>query len=351
MNVFRNIDRNKYMFDFLVTSDKKEGFYNEIISLGGKVHFIPSRRNSFVEYHKELNRFFRDHHKEYGAVHMNVGSLTSVAPLYYAKIYGIPVRICHSHSSFCTGIHNRVMHYINRARLKSVATHYFACSESSRQWAFRYSGIYTKSQIITNGIDISKFIYNPETRKSTRDNLRLDGKFVVGHVGTFNVIKNQSFLVDVFKELLDVNPNSILMLIGEGATLLEIKNKVERLNLEDRVLFLGRRNDVAQLMQAMDVMAMPSLFEGMPFTLIEAQAAGLPIVASSNIPSDVKLSECYHSVSLDSNTSIWVRTIMRYTDYHKSRLKPTDKTYGYSIEQTILQLTNAYKSSNIKYLN
>ena len=131
MNIFRNIDRKNFMFDFLIFSDEKEGFYNEILELGGNIYHIPSRRDSWKEYHHQLDVFFSKHATKYDAVHMHGMSLTSLAPLYYAKKHGIKKRIFHIHASNCDGLHNKILHYLNQTRISHLATHFLGCSNQA----------------------------------------------------------------------------------------------------------------------------------------------------------------------------------------------------------------------------
>ncbi len=349
MNVFRNIDREKYMFDFLTFTDSQEGFYDEIISLGSKIYSLPSRRDGFINYHRTLDKFFKSKARVYDVIHMNLGCLTSLAPLYYAKKYGIPTRIIHSHSTGCTGLHNKLFHYINKIRVSNVATHFLACSDQAREWAFRNSKAFGKCHIITNGIELNKFKFNPEIRNKVRKIFQLENSFIIGHIGTFNEIKNHSFLIDVFNELVKINPNAVLLLVGEGELFDQMKEKVSFLGLTKKIFFLGRRNDVDELLQAIDVIVMPSHFEGLPFTLIEAQAAGVPVIASSGIPSDAKASSFYHSLPLSESVHAWVKCIQSYTSFQKQEFNKDDIIHQYSVENTIQQIIVLYngKDGNI----
>lgn len=344
MNVFRNIDKTKYRFDFLVISDEAVGFYKEIIALGAKVFFITPRRNGFIRYHKNLDKFFREHHNDYTVVHMHMGSLSSIAPLYYAKKYDIGTRIFHSHSSECTGMHNKLLHALNKFRIVNLATHYFACSEMARTWAYVGTKAYDKSQVITNGIELKKFRYNSEIRNRLRNELKVKDKFVIGHIGTFNEIKNHAFLIRLFKRIHTSHPESALILVGEGSLLNKSYELTKELGLEDSVLFLGRRNDVKDLLQAFDIFVMPSLFEGLPFTLIEAQASGLPIVTSTGVPIESKASESFESLDLTQDISIWVSHILTYIGFERYSPKESDPIYRFSITETITQIESAYNS-------
>ena len=276
MNVYRNIDRSKVQFDFLLHTDKNCAYNSEIISLGGKIFSIPSRNQGVLKNHYALNRFFKRNPK-YRIVHQHLSSLSYIEPLKIASRYGVPIRILHSHSTREGGsILHKYIHNVNKLSVKKYATHYFACSDLAAKWIIGKKQYNAKEfTIINNGIETENFIYNTNIRKSMRDKLGIGDKFVVGHIGNFVYPKNHVFLIDIFKVIHQKDIKSILILVGDGKLRNEIEEKIINEGLKDSVILTGVRKDIPNLLQAMDVFIMPSFYEGLPVTLVEAQAAGL----------------------------------------------------------------------------
>lgn len=343
INLFRNIDRSQVMFDFLVLSTEKKGFYYEIISLGGNVFFLPKRKDGIKSYNKALDAFFRQHAKDYDAVHYNVSSLTSVAPLIYARKYGIATRIVHCHNANCTGIHNRLFHRINRFRINRLATHFLACSSAAAKWGYSFSGKLPETKVITNGITLSKFTFNKEIRTQFRKALGISDKMVVLHVGTFNPIKNHSFLIDIFKEIKAIRQDAMLISVGEGELLQHTKEKTASLGIEQDVIFLGRRADVANIMMASDVMVFPSLHEGLGIVVIEALAASLPCLVSTGVPQEVNISDKIKFLPLSEGPQEWAKQAISLASTNRGE-STDDRLSAYSIENTVRQMEKIYFS-------
>lgn len=160
------------------------------------------------------------------------------------------------------------IHRFNRLFVSKLATHYFSCGYEAGEWMFKKK----EFEIINNAIDTKKYIFNEEIKKKIRHDMKLENGFVIGHVGRFVEQKNHAFLIDIFNGIYNQNPKAYLILIGDGELLPSIKEKVNQLNLSENVFFLGLRQDVTDLLQAFDVFVFPSLFEGLPIALIEAQA-------------------------------------------------------------------------------
>lgn len=347
MNVFRKIRKEGYDFDFLTFTEDKEGFYEEIISYKSKVFFLPPRKRNFIDYHRQLDKFFAKHAKEYDAIHIHGMSHTSIAPIVYAKKYGIPVRILHIHGSSCRRIYNKVFHHLNKYRASNYTTHNLACSDNAMKWGFSNTRKYNATKIIPNGIDLKKFKYNKDIRNKIRKELNLDDNTIaIAHVGAFNPIKNHSFIIKLFSRLLSIKHEAKLFLVGEGPLMDDIKQQCNELGISERVEFLGRRDDVPDLLQAFDIMVMPSLHEGLPFALIEAQASSLPVVASDGISDEVILTSEIELLPLDAGIDYWVNTIINMLEHRKKReeraLSENDKLKIFSIENTVNELLSIY---------
>lgn len=308
MNYYRNIDRNKIQFDFLEHRDGNHDYTEEILSLGGKIYHVPNV-NPFNtnNYLNELNDFFKKHSSEYTIVHSHLDSM-SAYPLKYAQKYGIPVRIAHSHNTNQEKNLKYLVKMYSKTKIKKFTTNQFACGKEAGQWLFSSNDF----QIMNNAIDTEKYIYNSISSLQMKKSLNISGKFVLAHIGRFNKQKNHDFLIDIFKEVYKNDNNSILLLVGVGELEGKVKDKVKRLGLTKVVKFLGLRNDIPDLLQAVDVFVFPSLFEGLPVTLVEAQASGLPCIVSENITDEVKLTENIKYLNLRDDVSIWAKYILKY---------------------------------------
>ena len=260
MNYYRNIDRTKIQFDFICDNDSTDIPYKEIESLGGKVILIPPYQKAF-KYHKELKRILKE--GNYKIVHSHINTL-SVFSLWAAKSAGVPVRIAHSHSTTNKKEWKKnILKQILRPFSKVFATDYMCCSELSGRWLFGNKAYDSgKVFLLNNAIDLDQFKYDEKIRKEKRKELNInDDTLVIGHIGRFVEQKNHKFLIDIFNEINKKNNNSILLLAGQGPLMNEIKEKVKNLKLVESIIFLGQRNDVNDLYQAMDVFLFPSLYE------------------------------------------------------------------------------------------
>ena len=262
MNYYRNIDRNKIQFHFLCDEDSTDIPYEEIEKLGGKVIVIPPYQKLF-KYQKELYRIFKKNN--YKIVHSHINAL-SVFPLRIAKKAKIPVRIAHSNStSNKKELKKNILKIILRPLSKLYANNYFACTEYAGKWLFGKKVVERKElNVINNAIDLKKFEFNENTRKALREELGIkEDTLIIGHVGRFMKQKNHEFLIEVFNEVYKKNQNTLLILIGQGPLLSEIKQKAINLNIEDKIKFIGQVTDVEKYYNIMDIFLFPSIYEGL----------------------------------------------------------------------------------------
>lgn len=341
MNVIRAFDRTKYHFDFLIK--QQEETTNSIEAeqkLGCKVYRIPSRRQSVFGHRKAVRDFFLQHKGEYDAVHICEGNLSSIYELQIAYETGIPVRVVHAHSSSAKGLHNRIFHRINKRRADKILTHRFACSTLSGRFFYGNKDF----TIITNGIDTEKFSYNQNIRTEVRKEFGIDNEeIVIGHVGRFDANKNHHFIVKVFASFIKHTPKSKLLLVGNGTTMDETRHLVDTLGLTDKVVFAGMRTDTYRLYQAMDFFIMPSLFEGLPFVLVEAQTSGLPCIISDTINTDAKLTDLVTFKSLQQSPEEWAEAINNSLTHYTRRDYSTEiSDKGFSIKSTVQFLEKIY---------
>ena len=285
MNLYRNLDRTQIQFDFLVHHSRRGVFEDEIEALGGHV-FHTSLMDDFnlPKYLKALNRLFDEH--SYSVVHGHLGS-TAFFYLGAAKRKGVKARILHSH---CPGHPNTVKGYV-----KDFLFHFspiyanvrLACSEPAGRYQFHKRDF----EVVPNGIDVQRFRFNPQLRAEMRRKMGLEDAFVIGHVGRFYYEKNHLFLIRAFYEYHKSNQNAVLLLLGDGTLMEEATALVKKLDLENSVRFEGLVSDTAPYYQAMDVFAMPSLYEALPLAGIEAQCASLPCLFSQGVSQETRLSK------------------------------------------------------------
>ena len=262
MNYYRNIDKSKVQFHFICDEDSTDIPYDEIEKLGGKVIVVPPYQKLF-KYQKELYKVFKENN--YKIVHSHINAL-SVFPLRVAKKAGVPIRIAHSHStSNKKEWKKNIVKNILRPFSKLYANKFFACTKHAGEWLFGKKIIERKElNVINNAIDLKKFEFNEKTREDLRKELGIkEDTLIIGHVGRFMKQKNHEFLIEVFKELIKKNDNSILMLIGQGPLLNDMKQKVRDLKIEDKVKFIGQVTDVEKYYNIMDVFLFPSIYEGL----------------------------------------------------------------------------------------
>ena len=339
MNVFRKLNHDEISFDFLVFEDSKSGFYNEIISSGSKVYFLPPRKEGLRRYHKKLNEFFKKKSYEYHGVHMHCTSLTTIAPLFYAKKYGIPLRITHMHGSNCKGIHNRIFHSFNKYRIGNVSNYLFACSTKAARWGFDKN---STPLIVPNGINLDAYKFNIEKRKEYRAKFKIkEDEILAIHVGMLHPVKNHKFLIDIINEVKKQRVKIKLLCVGEGELKESLLNYVRNQNLSEQIYFLGHRDDVPGLLSASDIFLFPSLHEGFGLAVLEAQVNGLPVFASSSLPTDVVLSNSIDLLQLNEGPQKWAKKILELDRKQITRGFP-DEINRYSIDNTISELSRIY---------
>lgn len=351
MNMYRSIDRSEIQFDFLLTQVAGGDYEEEAKAMGANIFHLPARNKGYKAHKKALEDFFRAHH-DYIAIHEHISSLTSIAPAYYAKKYGIPVRIFHSHSSSIQKslrLHwvHTILHYLNKPKVHSYATHYLGCSDKALDWIYKYTGVRSKAMMVNNGIDCHLYAFNAIARAEVRQELSIgEEDFVIGHVGRFIPLKNQGFLVDILEVLQRKMPTAKLLLIGDGDTMEEVKTKAEEKGLKDSVIFTGVRSDVARLMQAMDTFVMPSWFEGLPVSLVEAQAAGLPIVASDTISHDSDITGTILFEPINEPADDWAKCILMWKEkWGRPNNIEKIKQAGFDSKTTVKQLIEIYQGN------
>lgn len=337
MNYYRHIDRSKVQFDFLVHREFEADYDEEIKSLGGRIYHVSRLVPWSRKYKAELRRFFRTH-SEYKIVHVHQDCLSSVA-LQCAKECGIPVRIAHSHNS---NQDKNIKYLFKRYYMRKIpetATELFACGKAAGDWMFGGKNY----RLLPNAIAAEKYIYEEEKAKKIKKELGLEKNIVIGHIGRFNPQKNHKFLIDIFEKCFEKNQKVRLMLIGDGEGRKEIENKVKERGLQDNVIFMGVRRDVPELLQAMDVFVFPSLYEGLPVTMIEEQAAGVPAVISDRVSEECIITKDLVKVEgLEETPEQWAEEILKQAKLSKSDRNEEIKKAKYDVETTAKWLEEYY---------
>lgn len=322
MNYYRNFDHTRIQLDFLCNT-KEVAYEDEILRLGGKIFRVTARSKNPRKYNFELKSFFREHAQDYDAIWVNLNSLANIDYLILAKKYGIKKRIIHCHNSENMDSWLRgILHKINRLRLKRYATDFWSCSAEASSWFYGTKIINGKNyMVVNNAIDPMNFKYDDDISRKVRREMGAEQKIVIGNIGRLHFQKNQTFLLEIFDALQEKAPESELWLVGEGEDAEKLKRKAKNLKIDKKVRFLGVRNDVPDLLCAMDCFVLPSLFEGLSVALLEAQAAGLPCVASRDvIPSEVEvLPELCTRKSLSDSAKEWAGQIVVLASAKRSR--------------------------------
>ncbi len=333
MNIYRNIDRNKIQFDFLVHSKFESDFDKEIESLGGKIYRLSFKDDkNILKYIKDLNDFFKMH-KEYKIVH---GEMQSMMPLYLyiAKRNNVKIRIAHSHNSdYEKTLKGLILHIFSRISYK-YSNCLWACSNTAGKYLFRNKH-YT---VIHNAIDQSKFAFDKKIRNSIRKELNLENAFIIGHIGRFEKQKNHVFLIDVFKEILIKKPTAVLLCFGCGKLENEIREYAKKNHVINNVHFMGVVNNTCDYYQAMDAFVLPSLYEGLPLVGVEAQICGLPCFFSDTITDELKLTKNSYFLPLNNHPDKWAESIIQNSNIERE----TNSILEYDLVNEAKRITNLY---------
>ncbi|WP_329887112.1 glycosyltransferase family 1 protein [Pseudoramibacter faecis] len=320
MNYYRNIDHQKIHFDFLCNSHNPIAFEDELKQSGSKCFHFVARSKKPLQYCHALNTFFRQYAPEYDAIWVNVCSLANIDYLKLARKYGISRRIIHSHNSenMDSALRGQ-LHKFNKKRISKYATDFWACSEDAAKWFFEGETL-KNTVIVNNAIDITKMRFDANKRKSFRKQLAVEDKLIIGNIGRLHFQKNQDFIIDIFSALIKKEPNAVLFLIGQGEDESKLKTKVKNLHLEKSVYLLGVQQDIQGWLSAMDLFLFPSRFEGLSVVAMEAQANGVPVLASKNvIPAEVKINENFQFYGLEHSAAEWADQIV-WMSHHLARL-------------------------------
>ncbi len=343
MDLYRCVDREKMQFDFLIHTDKEQHFEKEIEKMGGKIYRVPRFLvYNWFGYKKKLKQFFSNHH-EFRAVH---GHMTSTAAIYLpiAKKAGIPITIAHARSA---GVDSGLKGWITRLlrlSLHKKADYLLTCSKEAGYAVYGKKCMDSGAvEIVPNAIDALKYCYDPVLRKQKREELGIGDKWVIGHVGSFREAKNHTFLIRIFKEILAKRPDAVLLLVGDGPLRPQIEEQVRSLGMEERVLFCGRQSRVNGYYQAMDFLVFPSLYEGLPGTVVEAQVAGLNCLVSDHVTKEVGITKAVTFMELNRPAEDWADFVVKNAEYTRESLYEEVCKAGFDITTQLKRYQEIYK--------
>lgn len=345
MNIYRNINREKIQFDFLMHRKEKSVFDDEIETLGGKIFRLdPITPKRYFKYQKELKIFLRNH-SEYQIIHSHINENNAMV-LSAAKDLGLTVRIAHSHASATTSKYKFLRELLIK-RLSKFTTHRIACSEAAGKWLFTDNSF----MVMNNSIDTSKYTFDDNLRSNFRKSLNIkESETVIGNVSRFSTVKNHIFILDIFGFYCTLNPNAKLILIGDGELRSILEKKIKELKISDKVIFTGAIKNAEAYLNTMDVYLFPSLFEGLPLALVEAQTNGLPILMSDSISKDVELTDLVTRKSLQHSAQDWAEKIVELEGKFKSnnRRKYVQKIVDaqFDIKESVDKLEEFYIKLN-----
>lgn len=343
MNYYRNIDRSLVQFDFLCNKQLIGDYDEEIRQLGGRIFY--RQRNgamSEAEYASFWKNFI-DEHPEIQILHTHNGAKQAF-PLEGAQLAGLPIRIAHAHSTDFVHDEKYLLRLELISRIPAAANHYFACSQQSGEFFFGPKLWKENGVQVHNAIPCRLFEYNQNARNEIRAKLEIENSFVVGHVGRFMKQKNHIRLLEIFSDLCKIRTDARLLLIGSGELEEEIKSYAISLGLNDRVVFCGEQDEMFKWYQAMDIYVMPSLFEGLTLSGIEAQVSGLPCIFSDAVSKETKVIENVRFVSLNSDNSVWCDNILHFQSTNRESNLQSIRAAGYDIELEAAKLQNIYIS-------
>ncbi len=339
LNYQTYMDAEKVQMDYLIFGEEAENFDEQVKALGSKVYSYPALSGSQMGRTKGyLGDFFQEHASEYDIVHLHAPNIAFLAFPIIAK-YGIETRIIHSHATLYAenkikAIRNKILWALAQGKI----TDRIGCSKAAGDFLFGKEDFV----VLKNAIAYEDYLYQPEVRQAVRERENVSGKLVVGNVGRFSQQKNQIFLINIFAKIKELRPDSVLWLVGDGGLRGEIEERIRSLGLTEDVKLFGMVQNTKELYQAMDVMVMPSLFEGLPMVGVEAQASGLPCVFSEPITREVDVVGCPY-LALSEPAEVWAKEAIRMATSKDRRSYPEElDKLGFNIKLEAKRLEELY---------
>ncbi len=337
MNYVRNVDPAEVQFDFLSTFPYI-AYEDELKKCGSRVVHIPIRHEHPIEFRKELNSFMEEHAKDYDAIWVHLCSLVNIDFLKSACAHGVPRRIIHCHNSQnMWGWVRSLIHKAHRKKITAYATDYWTCSEDAVEW-FYGEGIKSNPRYayIPNAINPQDVAFDAEKRVAVREAMGWNGKIVLGNVARLHAQKNQSYLLHALAPILTASSNVVLAIVGEGELADSLRQEAAALGIAHNVQFLGLRNDVRDLYQGMDAFVLPSKFEGVSISLLEAQANGLPCLVSDTLSDQGIVNDNVVKLPITADgEKQWVSAVRQLDDSGNRTQSPRVKGSKHDIHEQI----------------
>lgn len=336
MKLYRKLDRTKYQMDFCINTNDECFYSKEIRELGGKIHCIPTKSENVNEFKKQLTKVIKEN--DYKYVLRITSNAAGFMDLKIAKKAG--AKICSarsSNSSDGASFIVKVIHCLGRLLYGKYVDVRFAPSDLAAEYTFGKKAVKKgKVSFLHNAVDLDVYNYSKNARENIRKEFDLEDRVVIGHIGRFMQQKNHSFLLDIFNKIKEKESNSVLLLVGGNGDLEpQIRQKIADLNLQDSVIFAGVRSDIPQLLSAMDVFVMPSFFEGMPNTVIEAQATGLPCIIADTITKEANITGLVQYLPLSDSTEKWAEKALDAVSDERKDTKQNFIDNKYDIESVV----------------
>lgn len=337
MNYYRAMDKQGLKIDFASTNHPCDELINELNANNSEYYWLGSRKKSTISYLYRLRKLLKKNH--YDVIHVNGNSATMAFELYIAKKLKVPIRISHGHN---TKTQYSILHRLLYKCFSASYTLGIACSSEVGKWLYKGADYVT----LNNAIDIRKYSFNSDIRNRVRQKLNIGKKFVVGNVGKLNEQKNHKFLIEVFFEFKKHYENSCLLIVGGGPLENQLKKRCYELGIERDIIFTGMTENAADYFQAMDLFVFPSLWEGLPLAVIEAQVSGLKCIVSSNVTKDTKCTENITYKDLTDGIIEWAKEILVSYDNNMDRHNVLNsvRKHGFDITYEAMRLRTIYLS-------
>lgn len=339
LDYYKYLDKEKFELVLIVAGEYNKDLVKEFQKIGVSIYYLPCRKKFFIKYIRAIFKILKT--GNYDAIYTHGSSAIMTIELFIAKICGCKKRIVHSHNTVCQ---HKIADRILRPIFYASYTKALACGKDAGEWLYGHR----KFEIIQNGRDIKVYQFNPEIRSVMRKKLGIDdGTLLVGHVGNFNEQKNQKFLVEIIKKLKSENVK--LYLMGDGKTRYQIEEFVKIEELKNKIVFTGSISNVPDMLQAMDVMVLPSLYEGLPLVAIEWQISALPCILSDTITRECAYTNLVNFLSLNESPELWSKEILKYVGYDREKISDfvieQTKEHGFSLEDNIERLQTILENS------
>lgn len=348
-NLQFNMDSTKFDFVYCLRGSKVGILEPEVIKSGAKVIHQPENTLNYFKSFFYLLKLMKKEHIDIVHSHLMFYSGIVVTAGFFA---GVKKRVAHSHMTDpCIENRSRVKRivagiysFFMKILLNVFATDKIACSPQAGEYLFGRKSFGKNGTILNNATYLDRFYYDERIRNKIREDMNLKNKFVVGHIGRLNYVKNHKFLVNVFSEIAKIKPNSVLLIVGDGEERENIENLCRKLGVFENVIFTGIRKDVENLLNAMDIFVFPSLHEGLPMTLVEAQATKLPCLVADTVSDYAKMNSNFEFFSLEKSAKEWAEKAVELYDENKNRIEISNEKVieNYDIKNIAKQLEKIY---------